>query len=128
MGKDAEPSSLNVAVTDGQSFVACQDRNHLTQQPPSMYYSTVAGITLNRQFPDHPDGEKRPHGSAKEQDPKEAKGHNPHAHRPSETHGKHIIVASEPSTYRIQDWKLIEKNHMGLVEPTGDSEVVKMTV
>lgn len=126
LGKEAEPNDLNIAMTDGKSFVACRYRNHPTEQPPSLYYSTTAGVTLNRKFPDHPDGAKGPHGSAKDQKPGTKKGRNPHAHRNSDDHGKHAIVASEPSTYRTQDWVLIEKNHMVLVGPTNDVRVSKM--
>lgn len=31
---------------------------------------------------------------------------------PEEMHGKHLIVASEPSTYREEDWELIGKNQI----------------
>ncbi|MCJ1354069.1 MAG: hypothetical protein MMC33_004056 [Icmadophila ericetorum] len=87
-------SSLNLAATDGSQLVAFRFRNHDVEQPPSLYYSTTAGTTLNRKYPDHPDGK-----------------HNPHAHKQAHEHGKHIIVASEPSTYKKEEWDLIEKNH-----------------
>jgi predicted glutamine amidotransferase len=61
------------------------------------YYSTTAGTTLNRKYPDNPDG-------------------NPTANRFSgkavEDHGKHIIIASEPSTYKESDWHLIPRNSL----------------
>ena len=44
---------------------------------------------------------------------------NPHAHRKADDHGSHVIVASEPSTYRSKEWDLIEKNHCVLVEKDG---------
>lgn len=127
LGTDAGPNDLNIAITDGQSLVACRYRNHPAEQPPSLYYSTKAGVTLNRQYPDHPDGAEGPHKLAnKSQKPQAAEGHNPYARRKSKDHGKHVIVASEPSTYRDQDWVLIEKNHIILVGPAGDIKLTKM--
>ena len=35
-------------------------------------------------------------------------------------HGKHIIVASEPTTYNDNEWNLIEKNHALLVDDSGN--------
>jgi glutamine amidotransferase len=78
------PNSLNLCVTDGVTLIAYRFRNHRTSQPPSLYYSTRAGVTLNRRYPDNADGVA-------------------HARReigiPEENHGEHLIVASEPSTY-----------------------------
>jgi len=94
-------SSLNLATTDGSKLVVIRFRNHETEQPPSLYVSTVAGVTLNRKYPDHPDDgvtntRKNLH------DEKE--------------HGKHVIIASEPSTYKQEDWKLIPKNVFLMVD------------
>ncbi len=47
----AEPNSLNVVTTDGSKLVAFRYRNHAVEQPPSLYYSTTAGVTLNRKYP-----------------------------------------------------------------------------
>jgi len=52
LGEKAEPNSLNLAATDGMKLVAFRCRNHKTEQPPSLYWSTSAGVTLNRKFPD----------------------------------------------------------------------------
>lgn len=52
LGAKAEPNSLNLAATDGSQLVAFRVRNHQVEQPPSLYYSTVAGITLNGKYPD----------------------------------------------------------------------------
>lgn len=38
LGKDARPSSLNLAVTDGDKLLCFRFRNHVTQQPPSLYW------------------------------------------------------------------------------------------
>ena len=52
LGDKAEPNSLNVCATDGQQLIAFRCRNHAREQPPSLYYSTTAGVTLNRKYPD----------------------------------------------------------------------------
>jgi glutamine amidotransferase len=64
LGDKIEPNDLNVCVTDGQQLVAIRFRNHPTEQPPSLYYSTTAGATFNRKYPDHPDGANGPFGPA----------------------------------------------------------------
>ena len=102
LGNKTQASSLNVAVTDGSQLVAFRFRNHAIEQPPSLYYSTTAGVTMNRKYPDHPDG-KENHAACKQ----------------VEEHGNHVIVASEPSTYKKKEWNLIEKNHCILVGPNG---------
>ena len=38
-------------------------------------------------------------------------------------HGEHLIVASEPSTYKEQDWDLIGKNKCVVAESGGKFEV-----
>ena len=38
-------------------------------------------------------------------------------------HGAHVIIASEPSTYKDDDWTLIEKNQAVLVDTSGKMEV-----
>ncbi|RDL36087.1 Uncharacterized protein BP5553_06699 [Venustampulla echinocandica] len=121
LGDQAEPNDFNIALTDGRNMVACRFRNHPTEQPPSLYCSTHAGVTLNRKFPDHPDGPKGDLGKGNK-----TEGHNPNAFRKSEDHGQHVIVASEPTTYKGSDWTLIEKNHLVLVEGTGDVVIKKM--
>jgi glutamine amidotransferase len=66
----------------------------------------MAGTTLNRKYPDHPDGAK-----------------NPRASKPAKEHGSHIIVASEPTTYKMQDWHLVPKNHAVVVHSDGEFKV-----
>ncbi|KAB5559826.1 N-terminal nucleophile aminohydrolase [Coniochaeta sp. 2T2.1] len=112
LGTDAQPNDLNIAITDGRSLIACRFRNHATEQPPSLYYSTTAGVTLNRQFPDHPDGAKGPNG------------HNPHARKNAEEHGSHFIIGSEPTTYKDEEWTLVEKNRVVIVR-NGELEKVE---
>jgi len=126
LGTSAQPNDLNIAVTDGTQMVAMRFRNHTTEQPPSLYYSQSAGITLNRKYPDHPDGKDSPHGVAKSGENKGIDGHNPEAHKDSAEHGRHVIVASEPTTYKSNEWTLIEKNHAVLISGD-DLRVVKVT-
>jgi glutamine amidotransferase len=95
LGPKARPNSLNLCATDGIKMIAYRFRNHATQQPPSLYFSTKAGTTLNRKFPDHPDNVQVPGRVAA---------------KAEEEHGRHIIIASEPSTYKSSDWVLIGKN------------------
>lgn len=96
LGSRAQPNSLNIAVTDGLQLVAVRFRNHPTEQPPSLYYSTKAGVTLNRKYPGHANG---------------AEVENLNASLEGSQHGEHLIVSSEPTTYDEKEWKLIEKNH-----------------
>ena len=52
LGDKNTPNAFNLATTDGQQLLAFRVRNHATEQPPSLYYSTHAGCTMNRKFPD----------------------------------------------------------------------------
>ena len=104
-----QPNSLNLCATDGVKLVAYRFRNHPTSQPPSLYYSTEAGTTLNRKYPDHPDGA-------------DVKPDSQRTKR-AEDHGQHLIIASEPSTYKKDEWKLIGKNQCVLASPDGKFEV-----
>lgn len=108
LGDNKRPNSLNLCATDGIKLVAYRFRNHRTSQPPSLYYSTKAGVTLNRKFPDNADGV---------QHPKREIG------IPEEKHGEHLIVASEPSTYKEADWELIPRNSYLAAGPDGVFEV-----
>ena len=56
-GLTPEASSLNIAITDGIQLITIRFRNHAREHPPSLYFSTRAGISLNRKFPGHPDKE-----------------------------------------------------------------------
>ncbi|KAI0345660.1 N-terminal nucleophile aminohydrolase [Trametopsis cervina] len=96
-----EPCSLNIAITDGEQLLAIRFRNHATQHPPSLYYSTAAGVRLNRKFPGHPDQHGKDNGKTNL--------------KAEEEHGDHIIVASEPTTFHDGEWKLIEKNQCIMV-------------
>jgi len=108
-----DANSLNVCTTDGEVMLAYRFRNHPVEQPPSLYYSATAGITLNRKYPDHPDGKEY-----------ERKGQK----KSEEEHGTHLIVASEPTTYRDQDWEVIPKNHCVMVAKDGSYKLEKVEV
>nr|POE86652.1 putative glutamine amidotransferase dug3 [Quercus suber]POE87645.1 putative glutamine amidotransferase dug3 [Quercus suber] len=110
LGAKARPNSLNLCVTDGVKLVAYRFRNHATEEPPSLYWSTRAGTTLNRKYQDHPDGNEAPESLR-------SFGISP------ESHGKHLIVASEPSTYKDADWHLIGKNQCLLATPDSKFDV-----
>ena len=105
----APPNSLNVCCTDGEQMIAVRFRNHVFEQPPSLYWSTTAGVTLNRKYPDTHDG-----------------GENKNAQMSAKKHGTHVIVASEPTTYKQAEWALIEKNHAVLVDKAGKMEIEKI--
>ena len=109
LGTKAQPNSLNLCATDGDQLVAFRVRNHATEQPPSLYWSSSAGVTLNRKFPDSANGKE-----------------NPKAYKKGDEHGRHVIVASEPTTYNTEEWKLIEKNCCVLVgkEGVGNGEEI----
>lgn len=106
-GAGLDGSSLNLAITDGTQLLAIRFRNHATEHPPSLYYSTKAGVTLNRKYPDHPDA-----------------GVSRAGIRSKSEHGDHVIVASEPTTYKEHDWQLIQKNHCVMVD--ADSQLCEV--
>jgi glutamine amidotransferase len=93
-------SSLNFAVANSDQLLAIRFSSMDEFEPPSLYYSTTAGPTLNRKFPDHPDG--------KEVTTKTV--------RATHEHGKHAIVASEPNTYKTEDWHLVPPNSFVLID------------
>jgi glutamine amidotransferase len=111
IGNDRAPNSLNLCASDGIKLVAIRCRNHATSQPPSLYYSSKAGTTLNRKFHRSVDGRKLP---GMEESRKPA------------VHGTHLIVASEPSTYEADEWELIGKNQCITVDGSGKFEVQDM--
>jgi len=109
LGDKRRPNSLNLAATDGRRLVTYRFRNHKIEQPPSLYYSTTAGVTLNRKYVGHPNADiGRTFGLAEEQTKK------------ADEHGKHVIVASEPTTYREEEWELLPKNSCLMVDTDGE--------
>lgn len=127
-----EPSSLNLCTTDGTQLLAFRYRNSPLEeeQPPSLYYSTVAGPTLNRKYEGHPDRvsaksdvhpEEHEHAHSKETTapPHIRAMHlaakNLEGSKSKDKHGRHVIVASEPTTFDQSEWELIPKNSCVLV-------------
>lgn len=104
LGSAAVPNSLNLCATDGIKVIAYRFRNHATQEPPSLYYSTKAGTSLNRKYPGSADGDEQSGRTAL---------------KAVEDHGLHMIIASEPSTYAEKDWELIGKNQYVMAGPGG---------
>lgn len=131
LGGKRSPNDLNICVTDGRQLVACRFRNHKTEQPPSLYWSASAGVTLNRKFPDHPDGADSPHGKCTKDvmgtHGQKVNAHNPYMTKKAGEHGKHVIVASEPTTYKKCEWNLMEKNRAILVEADGTERIEEVT-
>ena len=107
IGNKTTPNSLNLCATDGQKMVAVRFRNHETEQPPSLYWSEFAGRTLNRKYPGHPDS---------------AELINEMATKELEEHGKHTIIASEPTTFDQKEWHLITKNCSLTVDELGNEK------
>lgn len=117
--KAEEPNSLNLCTTDGVQLLAFRFRDSPldVEQPPSLYYSTTAGPTLNRKYEGHPD-----HVANSDIAPEHAwRPYNAGDHTPppaekqegslgKDNHGKHVIVASEPTTFNQKEWELIPKN------------------
>ncbi|KAI9669878.1 MAG: hypothetical protein M1831_006913 [Alyxoria varia] len=104
LGSKKAPNSLNFCTTDGKKMVAIRFRNHATQQPPSLYWSEFAGRTLNEKYPGNPDSSDQ---------------QNDTATKPAEDHGKHTIIASEPTTYDESEWHLINANSILMVDENG---------
>lgn len=103
-------SSLNFALTDGCQLLAVRFSSMNEFEPPSLYYSTTAGPILNRKYPDHPDGKEET------RKPKQ----------PAKEHGKHVIVASEPNTYKSEDWHLVPPNSFILINKDLDVVIEKI--
>lgn len=118
--KPVAASSLNLCTTDGTKLLAFRFRNSEEEQPPSLYYSTRAGVTLNRKYPGHPD-----HVPGKTL-PVDAAGFKGEDVRPAEAHGNHVIVASEPTTYDVNEWELVQKNQAVLVSFEGGQTNLKL--
>ena len=98
-------SSLNFATTDGVQLLTFRCTTGPESDPPSLYISTTAGVTLNRKFPGHPNQE----------DTRDA-----NRLQSAKDHGSHVIVASEPTTFVEKDWDLIGKNEAVLVTAHGE--------
>jgi glutamine amidotransferase len=104
-------SSLNLCTTDGSKLLAFRFRNSDKEEPPSLYYSTKAGVSLNRKYPGHPDYLK---WDVPDEDTSGFTGDKMLA---PEAYGNHVIVASEPTTKNDDaEWELVPKNNAVLVD------------
>ena len=97
-----EHNALNLLVSSGASLVALRYASPVSREPPSLYYSTTAGATLNRKFKGHPD-EGKPGADVSE------------GSRGKEEHGRHVIVGSEPNTFNADEWTLVKRSEMVIV-------------
>jgi len=97
----SEHNALNLLVSSGTSLIALRYASP-NREPPSLYYSTTAGATLNRKFKGHPD-EGKPGAEVSE------------GKKEKEEHGKHVIVGSEPNTYNADEWTLVGSSEMVVV-------------
>jgi glutamine amidotransferase len=126
--EDEGPNALNLCTSDGSQLLAFRFRDSALdlEQPPSLYYSTTAGPTLNRKYEGHPDRVSK-NSSIR---PEELYEVNPSHHFTSvnarktkrmegnllkDNHDKHVIVTSEPTTFDQREWELIPKNTAVLV-------------
>lgn len=113
-GGDTAPDDLNLATTDGKQLLTFRFRNHPAEQPPSLYYSTTAGVRLNRKYPGHPNDDSL--------------GKEEHKAKDKSEHGAHVIVSSEPTTHVVSEWKLIGKNEAVLVDSASSLTIEKINV
>lgn len=87
-------SSLNFCVTNGSIVVATRFRDSLDEEPPSLYFSGGSGFTFHEDndtwtFSDRITKDRSVRTSA--------------------------VVASEPLTSNLEDWRSLEKNHLLVV-------------
>ncbi|KAK4704097.1 glutamine amidotransferase, partial [Phenoliferia sp. Uapishka_3] len=111
------PSFLNFVLTDGEQMLATRYAYPAGTEPPSLYYSSLAGPTLNRKYEDNPDG---PDVEVVESD---AEDYHP---RQRVDYKKHVIIASEPTTYHLEDWTLITANSLLAVGKDLEIKVTKI--
>ncbi|WP_455200907.1 class II glutamine amidotransferase [Kaarinaea lacus] len=85
-----DSSSLNFAITDGQSILVSRYATNTEVEPPTLYISSGEQLEIR-------EGKYRMIASK---------------HRPNA-----VIVASEPLTADRSDWKQVVKNHLVMVSP-----------
>jgi len=113
-------TSLTLCVSLYSDDTKCHDYTDST-----LDVSTTAGTTLNRKYPSHLDGG----------DPTKAVkgGSEQHLEQrkrklEKEEHALHVIVASEPTTFRRGEWTLLDKNHILMVDETMHPVVEELKV
>ncbi|WYZ44897.1 hypothetical protein EsH8_VIII_000213 [Colletotrichum jinshuiense] len=97
-----ESSTLNLVVLSGSSLVAVRYASPEGLEPPSLYYSTTAGPTLNRKYKGSSDMTTDPSSNVADDDPRPSK----------KDHASHVVVASEPTTLNPDEWVLVEPSQM----------------
>lgn len=93
--------SLNLAISNGEHFYALRFACPEQQDPPSLYWSTTSGATLDRRYEGHPDHPEKRDGKL-----------------PREKHAEHVVVGSEPMT-RGEDhaWHLLQNGECAVPVP-----------
>ncbi|BGP50968.1 hypothetical protein JCM10450v2_006894 [Rhodotorula kratochvilovae] len=97
--------SLNLAISDGSTFLALRFAHPPQREPPSLYWSSVGGSALDRRYRHHPDG-GRDVGDL-----------------PRREHEPHVVVASEPMTRAKGDeWFLMRPGECDSVLSDSESD------
>ncbi|GKT59709.1 N-terminal nucleophile aminohydrolase [Colletotrichum tofieldiae] len=99
---EREFNTLNLVAMSGSSLVAVRYGSPKGLEPPSLYYSTTAGATLNRRYKGFPSDVGESGDGDSEDDGRLEK----------KSHGEHVVVASEPSTFNQSEWELVEPSQM----------------
>jgi len=99
---ERESNTLNLVAMSGSSLVAVRYGSPKGLEPPSLYYSTTAGATLNRKYKGFPSDISGSGDGDAEEDGRLEKT----------SHGEHVVVASEPSTFNKSEWELVEPSQM----------------
>ncbi|GAA5852601.1 hypothetical protein JCM9279_005525 [Rhodotorula babjevae] len=94
--------SLNIAISDGSTFLALRFAHPPERDPPSLYWSSVGGSALDRRYRSHPDG-------------------GPDVgDLPRKEHDPHVVVASDPMTRAKRDgWALMRPGEDSVVDDHG---------
>ncbi|BGP17319.1 hypothetical protein JCM10213v2_005337 [Rhodosporidiobolus nylandii] len=94
--------SLNLAISDGEKFVALRYAYPPQREAPSLYWSSVGGVALDRRYKRHPSYPS----------PFRDVGNLRDSH-----HLPHVVVASEPMTKNPKDqWELLGDGQLLVVE------------
>lgn len=98
--------SLNLAITSGTQLICTRFADPPEREPPSLYWSTSSGATMDRRFEGHPDG-RRAESGVRLRDGKLRR----------ERRGPHVVVASEPMTRgQDEEWHLMKSGEVLVVE------------
>lgn len=102
-GRPTSHCALNLTITSGTQLLALRFADPPERDAPSLYWSTVAGGTLDRKFVGHPDGVEGVDGGG--------------SGRRRRERGEAVVVSSEPVTRGEDlDWRLMESGEVLLVD------------